>query len=467
MDYYVTLRNKIETKKAVVAVIGLGYVGLPLAIGFARRGFRVIGVDDDARKIDALNQGKDYINGQDDLVCKLVEDKFLIPDRHIERVRESDVVIICVPTPLTRYREPDISYVESVSLRIGQSIQPGSLVVLESTTFPGTTEEVVLPKIEHGQLVGKVGHDYFLAFSPERVDPGNPDYNTYNTTKVVGGVTENCSQLTRVLYESILEGAGKVKLASSPRAAEMEKLFENIFRSVNIALVNELALLCKAMNLHVWEVLDLAGTKPFGFMRFDPGPGIGGHCIPLDPFYLTWKAREFDLPTRFIELAGEVNSRMPYHVVELVAEALAEKGLQGARIFILGVAYKRDVADARESPALKIIELLHKRGATVDFHDPLVESIKLESGLPLKCRPLDTAKGYDCVVLVTDHSVYDDLGKDVLRGIKAMVDTRGRTWKSASQQEIPTLVRLGSPSPGVVHRAESPETPLTEHAAAI
>ena len=441
MDHFNRLLAKFQAKQAVVAVIGLGYVGLPLAIGFARRGFKVIGVDDDLRKIEQLAMGVDYINGQNDLVKELMGQNLSVA-REIEAVHRADVVIICVPTPLTRHREPDISYVESVSLRIGQHLEPGSLVVLESTTFPGTTEEVVKPNIEKANRVSRVGRDYFLAFSPERVDPGNPDYNTYNTTKVVGGVTPQCSELTKVLYESILEGSGTVKLASSSQAAEMEKLFENIFRSVNIALVNELAVLCKAMNLHVWEVLDLADTKPFGFMRFDPGPGIGGHCIPLDPFYLTWKAREFDLPTRFIELAGEINSRMPYHVVELVAEALAEKGLCGSRLFVLGVAYKRDVADARESPALKIIELLQKRGAQVDFHDPLVDSIRLDSGT-LKVQPLSAAKDYDCVILVTDHSAYDNPA--VLQGVKVFVDTRGQTWKRP-HPSIERLIRLGSPN---------------------
>lgn len=444
MDHFQALSSKIDSKQAAIAVIGLGYVGLPLAIGFARRGFRVIGIDDDTRKIESLLQGKDYINGQNELTARLVASGLLVPERDIAKVNEVDVCVICVPTPLTRHREPDISYVEGVSARLGQHMQPGSLVVLESTTYPGTTEEVVKPNLERGEIVKEVGKDYFLAFSPERVDPGNPDYNTYNTDKVVGGVTPHCSQLTKSLYESILEGSGKVKLASSPRAAEMEKLFENIFRSVNIALVNELALLCRAMGLHVWEVLDLANTKPFGFMRFDPGPGIGGHCIPLDPFYLTWKAREFDLTTRFIELAGEINSRMPYHVVDLAVEALGNRGLVGASILVLGVAYKRDVADARESPALKIIELLQKRGAEVSYHDPLIETVRLETGHFLRSKPLENLSGYDCVVLVTDHSSFDNLSS--LDGARTLVDTRGSTWRTQKASGVPTIVRLGSPN---------------------
>ena len=460
MDSFQALLSKIQSRSAVISVIGLGYVGLPLALGFARRGFRVIGIDDEKRKVESLRQGTDYINGQNELTRQLVEQGSLIPDRDISRVREADVCIICVPTPLTRNREPDISFVNSVAQRIGQNIQKGSLVVLESTTYPGTTEEVVKPGVEGGGRVKTVGQDYFLAFSPERVDPGNPDYNTYNTDKVVGGVTQHCSELTKALYESILEGSGQIKVASCSRAAEMEKLFENIFRNVNIALVNELALLCRAMGLHVWEVLELANTKPFGFMRFDPGPGIGGHCIPLDPFYLTWKAREFDLRTRFIELAGEINSRMPYHVVDLAVEALGERGLVGSRVLILGAAYKRDVADARESPALKIIELLHKRGATVDYNDPLIDTVNLESGHRLKSVALERAAEYDCVVLVTDHSCYDNL--ESLKGLRSFVDTRGLTWKTSQRSSAPIEIRLGSPNERPpLHCSETEEPSLS------
>ena len=443
MDYAQELAQRIAERKATIAVVGLGYVGLPLALGFARQGFRVLGVDDDLRKVEALLAGKDYINGQDELVKSMVASGKLTPERDSAVLGHADAIVICVPTPLTRNREPDISYVEGVGDRIGQLIRPGTLVVLESTTYPGTTEEVVKPAVEKGGRVSQVGTDYFLAFSPERVDPGNPDYHTYNTTKVVGGVTPACSKLTQALYQSMLSHPDLVRPASSPRAAEMEKLFENIFRSVNIALVNELALLCRVMGLSVWEILDLADTKPFGFMRFNPGPGIGGHCIPLDPFYLTWKAREFDFPTRFIELAGELNNRMPYHVVELVSEALGTKGISQAQVLLLGIAYKKDVADHRESPALRIIEILQKRGANVSYHDPLIDSIRLHDGQVMKSVDFSAVKKADCVVLATDHSAFEI--RDVLRQTSVLVDTRGVT-QGVVPPEGCRVVTLGSPS---------------------
>jgi UDP-N-acetyl-D-glucosamine dehydrogenase len=436
------LRTKIEQGTARVAVIGLGYVGLPLAVGFARRGFPVAGLEDNPERVDMLNRGFDYIDGRHQAVGELVSSGRLRAGRDYAVLESCDAIIICVPTPLTRHREPDISHVQDVSVRIGRHIRPGTLVVLESTTFPGTTEEVVRPAIEAGGRVSRVGVDYFLAFSPERVDPGNPDYNTYNTTKVVGGVTPVCSELTRALYASMLDHPDLVKVASSPAAAEMEKLFENIFRSVNIALVNELALLCKSMGLDVWEILDLAATKPFGFMRFDPGPGIGGHCIPLDPYYLTWKAREYDFRTRFIELAGEINTRMPYHVLELVREALGGRGLVGSRVLVLGVAYKRDVADHRESPALKLLDLLAQKGARPDYHDPLIPEVKLPSGRILRSVPLEGLQSYDCVVLTTDHSVFDVPA--LVREARLLVDTRGVT---RGLDGLPHVYRLGSPAP--------------------
>lgn len=416
------LEQKIQGRKASITIIGLGYVGLPLALGFARKGFNVFGLDDDSPKIEKLLSGQDYINGQNEVVRQLVQSGHFQPTRNSEVISQSDVVVICVPTPLTRNREPDISYVEQVSRRIGQLIQVGSLVVLESTTYPGTTEEVVLPAILAGNRVTRVGQDFHLAFSPERVDPGNPSYDSYNTTKVVGGVTPACTHLTTLLYQALLDHPDLVKEASSSRAAEMEKLFENIFRSVNIALVNELALLCREMNLDAWEILDLASTKPFGFMRFNPGPGIGGHCIPLDPFYLTWKAREFDFPTRFIELAGELNSRMPFHVVDLVAEGLGSRGLEDARVLLLGMAYKKDVADHRESPSLKVYDILLKRGARVEYFDPLIPEIKTADGM-LRSVAAGSFQEYDCLVLMTDHSQFD-LSR-LVRASKVFVDTRG------------------------------------------
>lgn len=424
MEYATQLRQRLQERSATITVVGLGYVGLPLALGFAQQGFKVMGLDDDAPKIDRLMAGTDYINGQDAVVQAMITSGNFNPTRDFQCMGHSDVIVICVPTPLTKNREPNITYVDGVAHRIGQLIQPGTLVVLESTTYPGTTEEVVLPRVLEGGRVKKVGADFHLAFSPERVDPGNPSYHTYNTTKIVGGLTQTCTDLTAQLYQTLLERAELVKKASSSRAAEMEKLFENIFRSVNIALVNELALLCNEMNLNVWEILDLASTKPFGFMRFNPGPGIGGHCIPLDPFYLTWKAREFDFPTRFIELAGQLNARMPVHVVDLVIQALGDRGMVGAKILLLGLAYKKNVADHRESPSLRVMELLQKRGAEVEYFDPLLPSVKIEGKTYRSASSAQVATA-DCCVLMTDHTEFDF--DAILKQAKALVDTRGWT----------------------------------------
>lgn len=434
-----SLRRKIETGTARVAVIGLGYVGLPLAMGFARRGFPVEGLEDNLAKVDQVNAGVDYIEGRSEELARLVPEK-LHAGRDFAVLESCDAIIICVPTPLTRNREPDISYVRDVSQRIGQHIKPGTLVVLESTTYPGTTDEIVRPAVEDGGRVSEPGKDYFLAFSPERVDPGNPRYNTYNTIKVVGGHTSVCGDLTALLYAQMLDRPDMVKRATSTRAAEMEKLFENIFRSVNIALVNELAVLCREMDLDVWEIIDLAATKPYGFMPFYPGPGIGGHCIPLDPFYLSWKAREYDHHTRFIELAGEINTRMPYHVVGLVSEALDQKGLKGARVLVLGAAYKRDVADHRESPSLKVMELLKSRGAKVEYHDPLIPELRLHSGKVMHSVPFEGLEDYDCVILATDHSTFDTA--EIMRRSQRLVDTRGVT---RNLPQAGRVVRLGAP----------------------
>jgi len=447
------LETKIRNKTATITVVGLGYVGLPLALGFAQKGFRVFGLDDISSKVERLQQGYDYINGEHEVLRGCLDAKTFEPTLDAKVLGQSDAIIICVPTPLNRHREPELSYVESVSRRIGTLIRAGTLVVLESTTFPGTTEEIVLPAILEGKRVAHVGSDFSLAFSPERVDPGNPAYHTYNTIKVVGGQTPRCTELTRLLYSSMLEHPDLVKVASSSAAAEMEKLFENIFRSVNIALVNELALLCKEMGLDVWEILELADTKPFGFMRFNPGPGIGGHCIPLDPFYLTWKAREFDFRTRFIELAGELNNRMPYHVVELAVEGLANKGLVDARVLLVGLAYKKDVGDHRESPALKVYDILKKKGAQVDYHDPLIPEVKLHDQW-LQSVPISSVKDYDCAILITDHSDFDLA--DLVSKSKVFVDTRGCT-RALRPEDFPNtkILCLGvaqrEPRPSAVH----------------
>jgi UDP-N-acetyl-D-glucosamine dehydrogenase len=418
-----TLQEKLNSTCATIAVIGLGYVGLPLAKGLARRGFKVFGIEEQAEKVRQLEAGIDYIEPQLRDLPTLADRLF--PTTEYSKIGESDVIIICVPTPLSRNLEPDISYVKKVSHEIGKYIKTGSLVILESTTYPGTTEEVVLPAVEGQGRVQSVGIDYFLAFSPERVDPGNPHYNTSNTTKVLGGATPHCATLASLLYEKLLGSRDLVKVASSTRAAEMEKLFENIFRSVNIALVNELSILCRAMGLDVWEIIELASTKPYGFMPFYPGPGIGGHCIPLDPYYLTWKAREYDFRTRFIELAGELNDRMPYHVVELTAEALADKGLRDARVLLVGAAYKPNVADARESPALRIIEYLSKRGAQPSYFDPLAPGIRLRDGTEMSSLQPEELHGFDVAVLVTVHDVMDL--EQICSSAPKIVDTRGVT----------------------------------------
>ena len=422
-SYTDRLEQKIRTREAVIAIVGLGYVGLPLAKGLAQSGFPVNGIEEQAEKVALLKQGHDYIDPElSDL--PLLLDR-LSPTTDLSTISVSDVIIICVPTPLSRNLEPDISYVEKVSQAIGTYIQPGSLVILESTTFPGTTDEVVRPAVEGKKRVQNVGQDYFLAFSPERVDPGNPIYKTSNTTKVLGGTTPSCSRLAARLYEALLGSPDLVKTASSTRAAEMEKLFENIFRSVNIALVNELALLCRSMNLDVWEIIELASTKPYGFMPFYPGPGIGGHCIPLDPFYLSWKAREFDFRTRFIELAGELNSAMPRHVVELAAEALGSKGLMGASVLLVGAAYKPNISDARESPATRIAEILLKRQANLTLFDPLAKELRLHDGTILQSVEQPEESGYDLAIFVTIHNSMDL--PTLLRTAPQIVDTRGVT----------------------------------------
>ena len=437
-----TMLTLIRTRQAKVAVIGLGYVGLPLAKGLAKVGFKVVGIEENADKVRQLQAGEDYIEPSLTDLPELLE-RFT-PTLDFSSIESCQAVIICVPTPLSRNLEPDVSYVAKVSKLIGEHIQPGTLVILESTTYPGTTEEIVRPAVEGKDRVKEVGSDYFLAFSPERVDPGNPHYNTSNTAKVLGGVTQACSSVAACLYEQLLGSADLVKVASSTRAAEMEKLFENIFRSVNIALVNELAILCRSMGLDVWEIVELASSKPYGFMPFYPGPGIGGHCIPLDPFYLSWKAREFDFRTRFIELAGELNDRMPNHVVELISEALSEKGLRGARVLVVGAAYKANISDSRESPSLKVIELLNRRGAQVSYYDTLAPKIRLRDGGKMTSLSPEDLKDFDVTALLTVHSDMDLVA--LCQSAPRIVDTRGVT---RGRQDLPgSIVVLGAGSPG-------------------
>jgi len=414
------LAEKIRNKTAKIAVIGAGYVGLPLALGYARRGFFVTAIDDNVQKVEKLNDGINYITPDEELKG-LVEGKKLSATTDYSILKDSDVITICVPTPLTKHKEPDISYVVSVTEQIKKYLHKGHLVVLESTTYPGTTEEVILPRLQSTGLV--VGEGFYLAFSPERVDPGNPVYNTYNTPKIIGGVTKACTELTKLLYEQIID---VVHTTASPKEAEMVKLLENIFRCVNIAMVNEMALLCKKMGIDIWEVIEKASTKPFGFMPFYPGPGLGGHCIPIDPFYLTWKAREYDFHTKFIELAGEINDSMPYHVVAMTIDAMAtqKKSLNGAKVLVLGAAYKKDIDDFRESPSLKIIELLEEKGALVEYNDEFITRLNVK-GRMMNSVSWKNLKDYDCVIIATSHSYYDY--QQIISESKLVIDTHNAT----------------------------------------
>jgi len=398
---------KLQTKTAVVGVVGLGYVGLPLAVEKAKSGFRVIGFDVQQNRVDMVNQGMNYIGDVVDSDLRdIVQEKKLQATTDYSMLNEVDVVTICVPTPLDRYQQPDTSYVSASTREIAARIRPGMLVVLESTTYPGTTEELVKPILEESGL--KCGVDFFLAYSPERVDPGNKSFNTKNTPKVVGGVTAECSKVAAAMYRTVLEG--EIHVVSSPAVAEMEKIYENTFRHINIALANEMAILCNRMGIDVWEVIDAAKTKPYGFMAFYPGPGLGGHCIPIDPFYLTWKAREFNYHTRLIELAGEINNAMPEFVLDKAIRILNQdkKALNGSKIAILGVAYKKDIDDYRESPVLHIIKLLEEHGAEFVIVDPYVPSFKREGKLyetvPLTEQLLKEA---DLTLITTDHTGFD------------------------------------------------------------
>ena len=435
-----------------VAVIGCGYVGLPLALRFAEAGHRVIGFDTDPAKVEKLNRGQTYIQHiPQNKIQQFVQSRHFAATSDFSRLAEMDAILICVPTPLDQRREPDLSYVEGTARAIRPHLQRGQLVVLESTTYPGTTEELVLPVLQEtgmkcpparGPDFDQIPTDFFLAFSPEREDPGNKQYGLAQIPKVVGGVNPPSGRAAQALYAQIV---AKVVPVSSTQAAEMAKLLENIFRCVNIALVNELKMLSLRMGIDIWEVIDAAATKPFGFMPFYPGPGLGGHCIPVDPFYLSWKAREYDFATRFIELAGEVNTAMPYHVVESVSSALNErqKSLKGSRIMVLGVAYKKDVDDMRESPSLKIIEQLVLRGAQVDYNDPhfpAIPKLRHYNFEGMKSVPIDskTLASYDCVLIATDHTSYDY--PMIVESAQLVVDTRNATRRIARHRNKIVLV---------------------------
>lgn len=437
--YFDHLMKRLSSRTALIGVVGLGYVGLPLAVEHASAGFDVIGLDDNLSKVDKVNRGENYIPDVDsNLLKELTQEGRLRGVRDYQALTEADVIIICVPTPLTTNKEPDLSYILAVADKVRKIMRPGQLIALESTTYPGTTEEVLQPILETSGL--KIGVEFFLAFSPERVNPGDPVYKTHNTPKLVGGVTAQCRQAAEVLYQQSIT---RVIPVSSPRVAELSKVFENTYRAVNIALVNELALLCDRMQLDVWEVLEAAGTKPFGIQIFQPGPGVGGHCIPLDPFYLSWKAREYDFPTRFIELAGEINLRMPYFVVDKVSRAMnrRRKAVNGSRVLLLGVAYKKDIDDERESPALKVFELLEQQGAHVQFHDPYVPVVKPHTFFSRQIRSValteELVESQDCVVITTDHSCIDY--EWVVNHSALVVDSRNATKELAQRENVVRL----------------------------
>jgi UDP-N-acetyl-D-glucosamine dehydrogenase len=445
-----TLHSRIVNRHTRAGVVGLGYVGLPLAVELARSGFQTVGVDVDPARVEAVNAGLSYIADVPAAdVAALRAQNVLRATTDFSAVAGLDTLNICVPTPLRKTKDPDLSCVVSAVEQIAAHLHPGMLIVLESTTYPGTTEEVVQPLLEAGGL--RAGVDFFLAFSPERVDPGNPVFNTRNVPKVVGGVTPTCTELASALYGAAIE---RIVPVSSTRVAEMVKLLENTFRAVNIGLVNELALICDTLGIDVWEVVEAARTKPFGFMPFYPGPGLGGHCIPIDPFYLSWKAKQNGFEPRFIELAGHINGAMPHFVVSKIADALNTRrlALNGASILVAGIAYKRDIADVRESPALDVMKLLHEKGARVAYADPYVPRLpgrRWAGGSDLAAVDLEASlDGFDCIAILTDHSAFD-YGR-LLSSAALIVDTR-----NAIRGTHPRIFRLGAPAPAARLGAEA------------
>jgi UDP-N-acetyl-D-glucosamine dehydrogenase len=445
-SFYARLQERIGNRSASVGVVGLGYVGLPLAVEFARAGFVTTGIDLDQRKVDAVNGGTSYIPDVSTAeLARLVAEGRLRATTEFAVVSDLDTVNICVPTPLRKTKDPDMSYIVSAVEQIATGLHRGLLVILESTTYPGTTEELVQPILEGSGL--KAGEDFFLAFSPERVDPGNPMFNTHNVPKVVGGVGRSSTELAAALYASAIETIVPV---SSPQAAEMVKLLENTFRMVNIGLVNEIAQMCDRLGIDVWEVVKAAATKPFGFMPFYPGPGLGGHCIPIDPFYLSWKAKQSGFDSRFIELAGQVNGGMPYFVVDKIADALNrhQKSLNGSTVLILGLAYKKDIDDIRESPSLDVMTVLHEKGVRVQYADPYVPALAAKQwhgGFNLTTQAITPAvlAAADCVAILTEHRSVDYAM--VLESSRLIVDTR-----NAIPGEHPHVLKLGAPAPVMV-----------------
>lgn len=428
---YKELLEKINSKKAKIGVIGLGYVGLPLAVELAKKGFTVIGLEVDSKKVENINKKLSYIGDiKTEDIVELVNAKKLSATTNFKSISKLDAVIICVPTPLRKSKDPDVSYIVSATKAIKENLQKGQLIILESTTYPGTTAELVLPMLEETGL--KAGKDFFLAFSPERIDPSNKKWTIANTTKVVGGICEKSTELTAAVYGSFT----KVHKVSSTQAAEMVKLLENTFRAVNIGLVNEVALMCDRLGLSVWEVINASATKPFGFMKFTPGPGIGGHCIPLDPHYLSWKLKTLNFYSRFIELAGEINSKMPEYTVEKLASALNEKAkpIKNSKILVLGVAYKKDVADLRESPALDVMTLLIKKQAKLSYYDPYIGSVKIASKEFKSEKNINNISKYDAVIILTDHTDIDY--NYVVKKSKLVFDTRNATASIKSSKIV-------------------------------
>jgi UDP-N-acetyl-D-glucosamine dehydrogenase len=433
-----SLVEKLQQRSARVSVLGLGYVGLPLATVFAEAGFTVVGIDPDQRKVDLLNRGESYIlDVSTEQVARLVKAGRLKATADFSAIREADAISICVPTPLRKTGDPDLSYIISANEQLAHYVHPGMVVVLESTTYPGTTRELVLPRlIESSGLT--VGQDFFVAFSPERVDPGREDWTTINTPKVLGGITPDCRDVAAAWYSQALQNVVPV---SSAEVAEMAKLLENTFRMVNIGMVNEMAIMCDRLGVDVWEVIDAAATKPFGFMKFSPGPGLGGHCIPIDPLYLSWKLRALNYTARFIELASEINTGMPRFVITKVQDALNEfqKPLKGSKVLVLGAAYKPDIDDLRESPALDVIGLLRKKGAQVSYHDPYISHIKHDTWEMSSVSDLmGMVKAADCVVIVTHHKSYDYAA--ILQAASLIVDTRNALGSKGLNN--PKVVRL-------------------------
>jgi UDP-N-acetyl-D-glucosamine dehydrogenase len=429
------LKEKITDRSAKIGIIGLGYVGLPLACEFGYAGFTVTGIDIDKQRVTSLNEGKNYISDVDDeKFGELVQSGAFNATTDYSCIEELDVLSICVPTPLNKLKDPDVSFINHALSQIVKFLHDGLLIVLESTTYPGTTREMVLPKLKASDL--EIGSELYLCFSPERVDPGNETYTISNTPKVIGGITEKCTELGKVLYEQIVE---EVVPVSSPESAEMVKLLENTFRSINIGLANEVAIMCEKLGVDAWEVINAAGTKPFGFMKFSPGPGLGGHCIPIDPHYLAWKMKSLDYRARFIELASEINTEMPQHVVNIIGRGLNrfQKPVNGSNVLILGVAYKKDIDDVRESPALDVMRLLEKEGAVVDYYDPFVSKFAWNSGHKSGLPSLSGIENFDVTVILTDHSNVD-FGF-VRKNSKLIIDTRN----VYPQTKDKNIIRLG------------------------